>query len=168
MVRLIEATSPASVSAIAFRMAGPRTGKMALAISRGFRRTDSPIAPFDRRRERAGQLAVAAAAEGDGLRQQLGQLLAAQADRVQPPLQLLEPAPLGAEQQLAQLGQLLRGGVRIARRRQADSQGARSSGIGVSSAGRSSPGGRGAPTRAASSESRLESEALSVLVVLSS
>ena len=44
IVLLIEATSPASVSAMAFRIAGPSTGKMALAISRGFRRTDSPIA----------------------------------------------------------------------------------------------------------------------------
>ena len=90
-------------------------------------------------------------------------------DRVQPSLQLLEPAPLGAEQQLAQLGQLLRGGVGrplgergfprcpiVGHRRQLR-------GPFFPDAGAGAP-----PTRAASSESRLESEALSVLVVLSS
>ena len=44
IARLIVFTSPAIVSAIALRIDGPSTGKIAVAISCGLRRTDSLIA----------------------------------------------------------------------------------------------------------------------------
>jgi hypothetical protein len=44
IARLIVLTSPDIVSAIAFLIAGPSTGKIAVANSRGSRRTDSLIA----------------------------------------------------------------------------------------------------------------------------
>ena len=78
---------------------------------------------LDRRRERTGELAVPPGAEGDGLGQQLGQLLAGEPGGVEPALELMEPPPLGAEDQLAQLREVR------ATSCGACSQGARSSGM---------------------------------------
>ncbi len=93
---------------------------------------------LDRRGERAGQLPVAPGAEGDRLRQELGQLLAGEPGRVEPPLELLQPAPLGAEDQLAQLREVRRGSV-IARAGGGLLPGCPLVGHRLSSGGRSSP-----------------------------
>jgi hypothetical protein len=57
--------------------------------------------PLDRGRERPRELAVPGSAEGDCLGKQLSQLLPAETGCIQPLLELLEPAPLGPEEQLA-------------------------------------------------------------------
>ena len=77
--------------------------------------------------------AVASGAEGDRLRQELGQLLAGHPDGVQPALQLPDALPVSPEQELLQLGQII--GARLVGAADAPAL----PGQGISSAGRSFP-----------------------------
>jgi len=67
---------------------------------------------LDRGRERPGELAVPPGAQGDRLGEQLGQFLGCGAG-LESAFQLAQAAPLGAEDQLAKLGELLRRRVEL-------------------------------------------------------
>jgi len=98
-------TSPAIVSAIALRIDGPRTGKIAVAVSCGLAHRLADRA-FDCRRERDTELSITIGALHDRLRQMLGDLVGRQLERVESAAKLVELPPLAAEQQIAEFGEL--------------------------------------------------------------
>ena len=84
---------------------------MAVAISCGFRRTDSLIAG---RRHRDGELVVACGALRDGLGELLRKLLGGHLQGVESPPKLLELPAFATEEQVSKLGELADAHVAVA------------------------------------------------------